>query len=135
MSLEVKIDALTAEVTALTKTIKSLLEIAASMPSGPLVSDLHRDADIKEETPTPAPSKPEPKTKKVKKTKPEPVDEDAPTLTAEDLKTMCIEIVREDRSKRQTIKDAIASFDGALTVDKMDPKHYSGLHAILEGLK
>lgn len=126
MSLEVKIEALTAEVTALTQTIKSLLEIAASMPSNPLVGDLHRDADPKEETPVP-------KTKKKKADVKEAPLDVAPTV--EELQALCMEIVRADRSLGAEVKETIAGFGGAKTIKRVPESDLIALKTLLEVIK
>lgn len=133
MSLEVEVKSLRDEVVALREVIAAFLSGITTQPTAqPVAAVVEEAPTVQPEPETPAPTKPAPKAKKVK---PEPVSDEAPTLTADDLKALCMEIVRSDRSKRQAIKDAIASFDGAKTVDKMDPKHYGELLEKLEELE
>jgi hypothetical protein len=60
---------------------------------------------------------------------PEP-EKIAANITAEDLKTVAMEIARADSSARPLIL-SILSLHGAKTITQLDPKHYQEVHAEL----
>ena len=43
--------------------------------------------------------------------------ESAPTITADDVQTLCMTIVRKDRSKKTKVKELIAEFGASLVKD------------------
>jgi hypothetical protein len=58
------------------------------------------------------------------------VEEVVSAITAEDLKTVAMEIARADSSARPLIL-SILSLHGAKTITQLDPKHYQEVHAEL----
>ena len=58
------------------------------------------------------------------------VEEVVSVITAEDLKTVAMEIARADSSARPLIL-SILSLHGAKTITQLDPKHYQEVHAEL----
>jgi len=56
--------------------------------------------------------------------------EEGAAITAEDLKTVAMEIARADSSARPLIL-SILSEHGAKTITQLDPKHYQEVHAEL----
>lgn len=60
---------------------------------------------------------------------PEP-EKIAANITADDLKTVAMEIARADSSARPLIL-SILSLHGAKTITQLDPKHYQEVHAEL----
>ena len=80
-----------------------------------------------------------------KKTKAEKPKDDAKTETAseskvaavsrDDLQDLCMTIVRNDRSKKTAVKDAIAAFGNASTLKDVAESDLAALKASLEALK
>jgi len=80
-----------------------------------------------------------------KKTKAEKPKDDAKTETAQepkamavsrdDLQDLCMTIVRNERSKKAAVKDAIAAFGGASTLKDVPESDLGALKASLEALK
>jgi hypothetical protein len=145
--LEVEIQKLTAAIQALTGTTEALVTATMQMRSS-----LHLIAgDIKEATVTPTNSD-KPRQKKVKVTadevealveaaKPvldqEPAQDTKPVepepvshITAEDLKTVAMELVRADSSARDSIIQILADHNSK-TIPHLDPKHYNSVHGAL----
>lgn len=58
------------------------------------------------------------------------VEEVVSVITADDLKTVAMEIARADSSARPLIL-SILSLHGAKTITQLDPKHYQEVHAEL----
>jgi hypothetical protein len=58
------------------------------------------------------------------------VEEIVSAITADDLKTVAMEIARADSSARPLIL-SILSLHGAKTITQLDPKHYQEVHAEL----
>ena len=58
------------------------------------------------------------------------VEEVVSAITADDLKTVAMEIARADSSARPLIL-SILSLHGAKTITQLDPKHYQEVHAEL----
>ena len=58
------------------------------------------------------------------------VEEIVSAITAEDLKTVAMEIARADSSARPLIL-SILSEHGAKTITQLDPKHYQEVHGRL----
>jgi hypothetical protein len=58
------------------------------------------------------------------------VEEVVSAITADDLKTVAMEIARADSSTRPLIL-SILSLHGAKTITQLDPKHYQEVHAEL----
>jgi hypothetical protein len=134
--LELEIQKLTAAITALTEELRSA-KVGNSLAT-------------EKETPT-NPDKPRQRKSKVTQEEAEalveaakpvenPVVTDQPlkdkveevvaAITAEDLKTVAMEIARSDSSARPLIL-SILSLHGAKTITQLDPKHYSEVHAEL----
>jgi len=134
--LEVEIQKLTAAIEALTLELRSA-KVGNSLPTEketptnsdkprqrkPKVTPEEAEALIEAAKPvenlvvTDQPLKDEPK-------------EAAPSITAEDLKAMAMEIARADSSARPLILN-ILSAHGAKTITQLDPKHYGEVHADL----
>lgn len=66
---------------------------------------------------------------------PELVEVETPSISRDDLQEMCMQIVRTDRTKKDAVKDAIASFDGASVLKEVKDEHLEALKAKLEALK
>lgn len=63
-----------------------------------------------------------------------PVHTPVHTVTAEDLQTLCITIVRNDRTKKPQIVAALAAYDNAKIISDIPAKHYSAIKAKLEAI-
>lgn len=109
MSLESKIENLTKAVEALTE-------------------QMAKSASVETE--------PEPVQSKAKKPKPEaaPKDETPQGPTVEELQDLAMSKVREDRSKKNAIKDLIASYDGAKVIGDVPSEKLADLGKKLEAL-
>lgn len=122
MSLEAKIEELTKAVNTLTETIlKSdigalLKEQAANI-----------DSAVEQTKSTKAKKKAEPQPEP----KDEPTDNDTPTV--DEIKSLCMSIVRADKTKKQAILSALGEY-GAKTVDKVPTNKLAELKAKLEAL-
>lgn len=55
-------------------------------------------------------------------------------VSRDDLQALCTEIMRKDRSKKDAIKEAIASFDGATNLIKVADSDLAALHTKLSAL-
>lgn len=106
MSLEAKIEALTKAVETLT----------AAMEKGPIAAQPTIGAEPAER-PASVESKPEPE-----------------QPGREGLQDLCMTIVRNDRGKRNVVKEAIASFGGAETLKDVPEKDLAALKAKLEAI-
>lgn len=56
-------------------------------------------------------------------------------ISREDLQDLCMTIVRNDRSKKAAVKDAIAAFGNASTLKDVAESDLAALKASLEALK
>ena len=118
MSLEMKIEALTAAVVALTDRMDALQQ-----PQAPQNSDT---CEAEQAAPAEKPKAEKPK-----------VEANGPagdTPTAQDLMELCLNIVRSDRSLKDKIKDIIAGYGGK-TIAEVDASKYIDLKADLEALQ
>jgi hypothetical protein len=147
--LEVEIQKLTAAIQALTGTTEALVTATMQMRSS-----LHLIAgDIKEATVTPTNSD-KPRQKKAKVTADEvealveaakpildhepvhdlksspPAPAPARDITADDLKTVAMELARADSSARPAIIQILADHN-AKTITQLDPKQYNSVHGAL----
>lgn len=121
MSLEKQIAELTAAVTALTETI---LKSDACQP----IKEQAVQIEAAVEEHAPVKSKPEPKGQKAE---PEQTNDDTPTV--DEIKSLCMQLVRADKAKKQPILDALGEY-GAKTVDKVPSDKLSELKTKLEAL-
>ena len=114
--LETKLEELKAELSELRAVI---VELTAAMRSAP--------------APTAAPVEAKPESVadliKVWRAKPEAVK-----INRDDLQDLCMTIVRNDRSKKGAVKDAIAAFGGAATLKDVPESDLAALKAALEAL-
>ncbi len=114
--LETKLGELKAELSELRAVI---VELTTAMRSAP--------------SPTAAPveAKPEPVANPIESSpaKPEQVK-----INRDDLQDLCMTIVRNDRSKKGAVKDAIAAFGGAATLKDVPEPDLAALKAALEAL-
>ena len=135
--LEVEIQKLTAAVEALTAEFRSA-KVGNSLPTEiPTNSDKPRQKKPK--------VTPEEQAALIEAAKPveNPVvtdqplkdepEEVAPAITAEDLKTMAMEIARADSSTRTIILGILGEY-GAKTITQLDPKNYQAVHGRLLSL-
>ena len=121
MSLENKIEELTKAIEELTNVVKAQL-----------VTNMATFNEVKAQ-------QDKSKAEKVKvEDKPEPVDQDHvipfDAVTREDLQTICSEIVRSDRAKKDAIREALAEYD-AKTLTQVPDDKLAELKAALEALK
>jgi len=56
------------------------------------------------------------------------------TVTTEDLQTLCIAIVRNDRTKKPQIVAALAEYDNAKLISDIPAIHYGAIKAKLEAI-
>ena len=56
------------------------------------------------------------------------------TVTAEDLQTLCTQIVRKDRTKKPQVVAALAAYDNAKLISDIDDKSYPAIKVKLEAL-
>lgn len=122
MSLELKIEQLTAAVNTLTETI-------LKSDIGELIKEQAEQIDKAVEETTKA-TKPK-KQDAPKAEKPEQAKDDTPTV--DEIKSLCMKLVREDKGKKQPILDALGEYD-AKTVDKVPADKLGELKAKLEAL-
>lgn len=104
MSLEVRIEALTAAVEALT----AQLSAAQNTPAVTVESAVAEQVEKKEAADT------------------------GPTV--EDLQAIAMSKVREDRAKKKAIKDLIASYNGAKVIGDIDKSQLGNLAEKLEAI-
>ena len=103
MSLESKIETLTASIDRLS----NLLEKLGSVEPAEVIK---KEAEIlREEAKAEA--------KQVETKAPEKQSEQTTTLTAEALQAKCMELVRADRKNKQVIKDLLAGYSASLISD------------------
>lgn len=114
--LETKLEELKAELSELRAVI---VELAAAMRSVP--------------APTAAPveAKPESVVDLIKDQLAKP---EAVKINRDDLQDLCMTIVRNDRAKKNAVKDAIAAFGGAATLKDVPESDLAALKAALEAL-
>lgn len=116
--LENEIKKLTAAVEALTAAIQAqgVTTTEAPKPSAPEPMPAITLQDIEQESPEPT------------------VEHDAAPPSRDDLRELCLAIVREDRSKKASVAGAIEKFGGKLLKDVPDDK-LAELKVALEALK
>ena len=114
--LETKLEELKSELSELRAVI---VELTSAMRSTP--------------APTAAPveAKPEPVTNPIEA---EPAKPEAVKINRDDLQDLCMTIVRNDRTKKAAVKDAIAAFGGATTLKDVPESDLAALKAALEAL-
>lgn len=122
MSLETKIEALTAAVIALTERMDALQQ--------PQVPQNNDTRNVEQAVMAEKPKAEKPKVEKPKVEKQE--SDNAPT--AQDLMEMCLSIVKSDRNLKDKIKDIIAGYGGK-TIAEVDVGKYNDLKADLEALR
>lgn len=121
--LENEIKKLTAAVEALTAAIQSQgVKPSAPAPADEPITSMPAIApeDIERESPNPAATPGQ--------------DSSTGTVTRDELRDMCLSIVRADRSKKARVAGAIEKFGGKLLKDVPDDKLVA-LKAALESLK
>lgn len=121
--LELEIKALKEEVIELRLTVS---EFIAALREGP--TDQPAAAPVDK---TPAKAE-KPKAAKVEK--PKEVEPEAAPVTRESIQELCTGLIRTDRSKRDTIKDIIASYDGATNLRMVKDDDLAELYAKIEAL-
>lgn len=121
MSLEKKIAELTVAVNTLTETI-------LKSDIGSLIKEQAAQIESAVEEHAPVKPKPEPKSEKAE---PEQTNNDTPTV--DEIKSLCMRLVRADKSKKQPILDALGEY-GAKTVDKVPSNKLGELKTKLEAL-
>ena len=77
-------------------------------------------------------AKPEAKQEKPKPAEPE--SSPAQSLSRDDLQDLCMRLVREDRSRKRDIMDAIASFGDAATLKDVPDAYLPALRVMLEAI-
>ena len=114
--LETKLEELKAELSELRAVI---VELTSAMRSAA--------------TPTAAPveAKPEPVADPIEARAAKP---EAVKINRDDLQDLCMTIVRNDRSKKTAVKDAIGAFGGAATLKDVPESDLAALKAALESL-
>lgn len=127
MSLEMKIEKLTAAVVALTDRMDALQQrdIGTCVPEQAAPAEKPKAEKPKAE---------KPKAEKPKAEKPKAEKQEADTPTAQDLMEMCLNIVKSDRSLKDKIKDIIAGYGGK-TIAEVDASKYNDLKSDLEALQ
>ena len=126
--LEQKIEALEAK---LSDTIAALEALTVAIYTQPVKVDPEEDLPVvgkmsEREAEAPKAEAPE---------QPELIEASTPSISRDDLQEMCMQIVRVDRTKKDDVKDAIASFDGASVLKEVKDEHLEALKAKLEALK
>lgn len=119
MSLEMKIEALTAAVVALTDRIDALQQ----QDTGTCAPEVGQAAPAEK-----------PKAEKPKAEKPKAEKQDVDTPTAQDLMELCLSIVKSNRDLKDKIKDIIAGYGGK-TIAEVDASKYNDLKSDLEALQ
>lgn len=109
--LETKLEELKAELSELRAVI---VELTTAMRNAP--------------APTAAPAEAKPE-QIVETVKPETVK-----INRDDLQDLCMTIVRNDRAKKNAVKDAIAAFGGAATLKDVPESDLAALKVALEAL-
>lgn len=127
--LEQKIEDLTKAVETMTDVMISLSGNIERLSSNPPDDTLHGDDQTNGAG---AGSTATPVEQDVEQGEPVPNSKEAPTVAREDVQDMCMNIVREDRSKQASIKSAIAAYDGAKTLKDVAEQNLAALKADLE---
>lgn len=127
MSLESKVESLTAAILALTAQIATLQNIA------PAAKPVVEDTKAVEEVIEVVEEKPAPKAKKKAVKKEEPVETETPTV--EELQALCMTIVRADRTLGPEVKAAIAGFGDAKTIKQVPESDLVELQGLLNAIK
>ena len=132
--LELEMQKLTAAITALTEELRSA-KVGNSLPTETSTnSDKPRQKKPKvtqeEAEALVEAAKPVENTECADQPLKDKVEEVVSVITAEDLKTVAMEIARADSSARPLIL-SILSLHGAKTITQLDPKHYQEVHAEL----
>lgn len=117
MSLEMKIEALTAAVVALTERMDAL-----------------QQRDVSACAPAEKPKAEKQEVEKPKAEKPKAEKQGADTPTAQDLMELCLSIVKSDRNLKDKIKGIIAGYGGK-TIAEVDASKYNDLKSDLEELQ
>ena len=132
--LELEMQKLTAAITALTEELRSA-KVGNSLPTEtstnsdkprqkkPKVTQEEAEALVEAAKPVENPIVTDQPLK-------DKVEEVVSAITADDLKTVAMEIARADSSARPLIL-SILSLHGAKTITQLDPKHYQEVHAEL----
>ena len=115
MSLENKIETLTAAIVELTAQIKGFREDA------PIVEQQLAEIEAAEK----AEAKPAPKKQPVQK---------QPDVTAEELQALCMKLVRTDKSNKAKILKLVGAYKGAKTIAAVPADKLPELKAKLEAL-
>lgn len=103
MSLESKIEKLTAAVESLTERLHSMEAMVAIPPSAPAPS----------EPPAPTP----PTGEQLEQAAKEEVAKAEPEITHEQVQQLCLKIVRDDRSKKPKLKEILGEYGANLVQD------------------
>lgn len=118
--LEVEIQKLTAEMAQLRQTVELLTKAVcaaadvATKPD-PMIDAGHVRVEVEEV---------EHKVEKITQ-----------AVSRDDVQELCVELVRDDRSRKADIKEIIASFNGAATLKDVPEADLADLKAKLEALK
>lgn len=130
--LELEIKALKEEVIELRLTVSEFIAALREGPTG------QPDAAPVDKTPA---KTEKPKVAKVEKPKGvgavevnNAVEPEAAPATRESIQELCTGLIRTDRSKRDTIKDIIASYDGATNLRMVKDDDLAELYAKIEAL-
>lgn len=105
MSLESKIEKLTAAVESLTERLHSMEAMVAIPPSAPAPSE--------PEAPTPTP----PTGELLEQAAKEEALKAEPEITHEQVQQLCLKIVRDDRSKKPKLKEILGEYGANLVQD------------------
>ena len=114
--LETKLEELKAELSELRAVIVELTNAMRSAPA-PTAAPVEAKPESVANPIEAAPAKPE-----------------AVKINRDDLQDLCMTIVRNDRSKKGAVKDAIAAFGGAATLKDVPESDLAALKAALEAL-
>ena len=128
------------EIQNLTAAIKELIVELRSANETPAEKSYREDNDYREGLQAArdkavedrAPKKSSPKKVAVPEPEAAPAPAPAPSrdITAEDLKTVAMELARADNSARASIIQILADHDSK-TIPHLDPKHYNSVHGAL----
>lgn len=121
MSLEAKIEKLTAAVEMLTKVIVETDIKRLEQVPGIETIEVQQVQD----------SKP----REVPKEAVESAQDDAPTPTVEDLQSLCMKLVRSDKANKQKIVELVSAYKGAKTIAQVPPEKLPELKTKLEQLQ
>lgn len=117
------------QIAELTKAVNTLTETILKSDIGQLIKEQAEQIEkaVEEHAPEKVvEEKPQSKPKKSEK----PTDD---TPTVEEIKSLCMQLVRADKTKKQPILDALGEY-GAKTVDKVPSDKLGELKAKLEAL-